>query len=512
MLQWLRTRESEHPLTRKDQAQRLLERLTDKGPFAALEEMASYLDEVKTAETLKAPRALEIVELLDRASRPIVRKLTHEYLTSHHQLTRFQQHRVWFTCHSLLGQLAEGYQTCLARYQAGSPGASALKSALPRMAGRALRAYGGKVKWTLLHYGEVDPDVWLQMVRLYAMGEALGYNESIVAMYRGERTESSPVREFLRPLMLFMSAPHSLPPLQIEIVDRLAAAWADAFVLGREARGGLHYAIEFNKSEPPVRVAYRARNALHTLYFGPGDAIARASRFTTQLQRSGVVPAELNLGIDVAPQALLAALEHVQRYWWPMQPKRAQPRVEATEQMRIVHDYDEVSANAGALFLDSPFVSNDETWWLADQSEGGCGLVVPKGRGEWLRVGKLVAVRSEHATMWRAGIVRRIVGRRQGERYVGVQYAGQGSCAVTLFPMAGDRSTMLTPEGELCVLLAGAVKNPDEAALLLRPGIFNLKSGIDMRAYDRRWLLEPVRVLESGEDYEICVYRMRARD
>jgi len=509
MLQWLRTREPEHPLERKDEAQRLLEQLGDKGPFAALEELASYLDEVKTAESLKAARALEIVELLDRSARPIVRKLTQEYLSSHQRLTRFQQHRVWFTCHSLLGQLAEGYQTCLARYQAGAPGASALKSSLPRIAGRALRAYGGKIKWTLLHYGEVDPDVWLQVVRLYAMGEALGYNDSIVTMYRGERRESTPLREFLRPLMLFMSAPHSLPPLQIELVDRIAAAWSDAFVLGREGRGGLHYAIECNRSEPPARVAYKTKHSPQTLFFGPGDAIARASRCANQLQRSGAVPAELDLGLEAEPQVVLATLEHLQRYWWPMQPKRAQPRTEATEHMRVVHDYDEVSANAGALFLESPFVSNDESWTLADSSEGGCGLIVPKGRGEWLRVGSLVAARSENATIWRAGIVRRIVGRRYGERYVGVQYLGDGGCAVTLFPLGPERGTALMPEGELCVLLAGAAKNPDEAALLLRPGVFGLKRAIDMRAYDRRWLLDPVRLLETGEDYEIGLFRMR---
>ncbi|MCC7549577.1 MAG: hypothetical protein IT532_17650 [Burkholderiales bacterium] len=508
MLHWLRARESEHPLERKDDAQRLLGRLADKGPFAALEEMASYLDEVKTAETLKASRALEIVELLDRSARPILRKLTHEYLSSHRRLTRFQQHRLWFTCHSLLGQLAEGYQTCLARYHAGSPGAASLRSALPRMAGRALRAYGGKIKWTLLHYGEVDPDVWLQMGRLYAMGEILGYNDSIVTMYRGERAESSPVREFLRPLMLFMSAPHSLPPLQVELVDRITAAWADAFVPSRQAREGLHYAMELNSSEPPGRVGYRATRSEHALFFGPGDAIVRASKYTTRLQRSGQVPAELNLGFDVAPHVLLTTLEHLQRYWWPMQPRRAQPRVSATEQMRVAHDYDEVSANAGALFLDSPFVSNDESWALADQSDGGCGLVVPKGRGEWLRVGSLVAARPENGTAWRAGIVRRIVGRRHGERYVGVQYVGRGGCAVTILPLEKPRSA--APEGELCVLLAGAARNPDEAALLLRPGMFSIRGAIEMRAYDRRWLLEPVRVLESGEDFEICVYRTRS--
>ena len=80
MLEWLRGREAAHPLEGRDDAKLLLSSLSGKGPFAALEELAAYLDEVKTAQSLKPARAFEIVELLDRSARPLVRKLTSEYV------------------------------------------------------------------------------------------------------------------------------------------------------------------------------------------------------------------------------------------------------------------------------------------------------------------------------------------------------------------------------------------------------------------------------------------------
>ena len=106
--------------------------------------------------------------------------------------------------------------------------------------------------------------------------------------------------------------------------------------------------------------------------------------------------------------------------------------------------------------------------------------------------------------------MRRIAKRKHGDRHVGVQRLGDGGCVVTLFPLARSGRSKLSSEGEVAVLLAGAAKNADEAALLLRPDVFNLKGAIEMRAYDRSWVLQPVRVLEGGEDFEIGIYRLQA--
>src|SRR5512134_1547131 len=152
MLRWIRGGVSDHPLEDKEDALQLLGDLADKGPFRALEELAAYLDAVKTAEKLKPIRAFEIVELLDRSARPFLRKLSHDYVTQDSRLTRFQQHRLWFTAHTFLTQLGEGYRFCLAKFEVGAVGAAALKPSLPKVAGRALRACGAQLKWSLLRY------------------------------------------------------------------------------------------------------------------------------------------------------------------------------------------------------------------------------------------------------------------------------------------------------------------------------------------------------------------------
>ena len=135
MLRWMRGT-SDHPLEDKDDAKLLLGGLAEKGPFRALEELSAFLDSIKTAEGLKPVRAFEIVEMLDRTSRPFLRKLNQEYVTADARLTRFQQHRLWYSAHTFLTQLGEGYRFCLARFEVGAVGAAALKPSLPKIAGR----------------------------------------------------------------------------------------------------------------------------------------------------------------------------------------------------------------------------------------------------------------------------------------------------------------------------------------------------------------------------------------
>ena len=197
MLRWIRGTPSDHPLEHKDDARQLLSDLPDKGPFRALEELSSYLDAVKTADKLKPIRVFEIVELLDRNARPFLRKLNHEFVMAGTPLTRFQQHRLWSAAHTFLTQLGEGYRFCLAKYEIGAVGAAALKPSLPKIAGRALRALSGQLKWSLLRYGPVEQHVWQHLARIYSAADTLGFAPWLLSLYRGERRESTAEREFL---------------------------------------------------------------------------------------------------------------------------------------------------------------------------------------------------------------------------------------------------------------------------------------------------------------------------
>jgi hypothetical protein len=508
MLRWIRGGVSDHPLEDKEDARQLLNGLAEKGPFRALEELSGFLDAVKTAEKLKPIRAFEIVELLDRSARPFLRKLSHDYVTDTARLTRFQQHRLWFTAHTFLTQLGEGYRFCLAKFEVGAVGAAALKPSLPKVAGRALRASGAQLKWSLLRYGPTDQELWESLARLYTAAEALGFAPWLLNLYRGERRETSCERELLRPLMLAVSAPDGLLPIQVELADRIIAQCADAFTLSARPAQGLHYVTDLAAAFPPGRLSPNVTLNPQTRFFGPGEGAARVARYVAEIERTGRVPAEMNLGLELDSPVVLDTLQHLARYWAPSLPERKEARRQRTEHVTVVHEYGEVVANAGGLFFESAFVSDDEEWIVENESTGGFGAFVPKAQGGWLRVGCLVGVRREEGVAWGVGIVRRVVGDEQGNRYAGIQMLANGGAAVTLFTEQAWSPEHPPADGELCILLPSAATRSGEATLLLRPGLFKPQRTVEMHAYDRRYRLEPVAIAETGEDFEVARYRI----
>jgi hypothetical protein len=105
------------------------------------------------------------------------------------------------------------------------------------------------------------------------------------------------------------------------------------------------------------------------------------------------------------------------------------------------------------------------------------------------------------------GIVRRVVGDEQGNRYVGIQMLATGGAAVTLFPKRPEGGSHAS-DGELCILLPATTTLSGEATLLLRPDLFSPRRTLEMQAYDRRYRLHPVAITEAGEDFEIARFRI----
>ncbi len=513
MLRWIRGNVSDHPLEHKDDARQLLGELPEKGPFRALEELSSLLDAVKTADKLKPIRAFEIVELLDRSARPYQRKLNLEYVTGGTRLTRFQQHRITATNYTFQTQLTEGYRFCLAKFEVGAVGSAALKPSLPKIAGRALRACGAQFKWSLLRYGPVDRQIWENLARLYTASEALGFGPWLLKLYRGEQRETTAEREFLRPLMLAISSPDGLLPIQIELADRVIAHCSDAYVISAQPGKELHYVSDLAAAFPPGPHFSAYHGDAADALLRPGEAAKRIARYIADIERSGNVPPEMNLGLEVNPTVVLATLQHLARYWSPNLPERKETRRRRTEHVTVVHEFGEVVANAGGLFFESPFVSNDEEWIVENESAGGFGAFVPKHLGAWLRVGSLIAVRREEGVAWGVGIVRRVMGDEQGNRYAGIQMLATGGAAVTVFPNGPPApGTTLSPEGELCILLPSAsTTQSGECILLLRPELFSPNQTLQMHAYDREYLLTPAALAEQGDDFEIGRFKILER-
>jgi hypothetical protein len=88
-----------------------------------------------------------------------------------------------------------------------------------------------------------------------------------------------------------------------------------------------------------------------------------------------------------------------------------------------------------------------------------------------------------------------------------------GGAAVTVFPSGPPvAGTTLSPEGELCILLPSSTTSSGECTLLLRRELFSSKHSLEMRAYDREYLLSPVALAEQGDDFEIGRFRILERE
>lgn len=509
MLGWIKGFKSDHPLDDKEGGRLLLEGLQSKDPITALEEISGYLDQVKTADGLSPQRAYGLVDLLDRTSRTHYRKLTALYVSETHRLTRFQQSRIAGAASALWQQLADGYRFCLAKYEIGAMGASALRPYLHRIAARALRAYGGQLKWALLHYGPVERRIWEGVGQLYVASQSLEFLREPLVLYRGQAGQSSPEQECMKVLMLAVSAPDGLLPIQLDLAERLIARCAPGFTSSINAVDGLHYVFDPSAAQPPGRLSKISGLATSTLFFGPGDAARQIAELIEFVTRHDAVPADLALGSEHSLERVRETLRHLERYWSRDLPERRQRRRRHVESVSVVHEFEEVVANAGGLFLESPFVSNEETWTIEDESQGGFGAFVRQPLGQWVRVGQLIGVRRDEGVTWAVAVVRRVSADHEGNQRVGVEVLSYGGAAVSVLPAnAGDRDEDTPEGGEICVLLSTAGAQTGAVTLLLRPGLHRAGRPLEMRAYDRVYRLTPLGLTEKGGDFELARFRV----
>jgi hypothetical protein len=512
MLGWIKGFESDHPLEDKEAGRLLLAGIEAKDPVTALEEVSAYLDQVQTAEGLAALRGYEIVDLLDRTVRSQYRRLNQLYVSETERLTKFQQGRIAGAAGTLCQQLAEGYRFCLAKYEIGAVGASALRPHLPRIVARAIRAYGGQLKWSLLRYGLVENRTWEGLGQLYLAAQSLGFLGEPLVLYRGATGRSSPEHECLKVLMLAVSSPDGLLPIQLDIAERLIARFAPDLVASKRASSGLHYVFDLSAARAPGRLDRISGLPPSTLFFGPGTAARQVDELIAFIERTNAVPADLPLESEHRLERVEQTLRHLARYWSLDLPERRQRRRRHAESVTVVHEFAEVVANAGGLFLESPFVSNDESWMVEDKSEGGFGARVREPHGHWIRVGQLIGIRRNGGVTWAVGIVRRVTSDEEGNRRVGVEVLSDGGAAVSVLPAAMSERDEGTPsDGEICVLLSSATMQAGEITLLTPPGLFRWGRELEMRAYDRRYRLSPLGLSEKGEDFELARFRVDAR-
>ena len=160
------------------------------------------------------------------------------------------------------------------------------------------------------------------------------------------------------------------------------------------------------------------------------------------------------------------------------------------------------SGNSNSLDFDA---SASESWIVENVSAGGFGAVVPQIKGDWLKVGTLLAMQPEGGTNWLVGIVRRVSKTGNQQARVGIQTLSRTPQACTF----GNDASF---EGEAGILLRPLQSDAVEVLIALRSGAFVPGLKLELEQGARFHMFLPQALVERGEDYELARFREMIRE
>lgn len=507
MLRIFGSSKPDHPMADIKEARKILDQVPGNDTLKAIDELFHWLESVRTVAGFKPEYRVELVQLVDDAAQVHARKLSREYLSAP-RLSKFQEGRLWGAIHEYWKQSALAFASCIDLYATGVKGAEALKSQMPLLTVRALRALATQMKWQYVRYGPFEEPLWGIFAKIYALAEANKYAQTRVTPYLNA-PESSPEQEFLRAVMLSASSPDSLLPREMEIAERLIAHFSASFKLVLEQQPDIAYWIDLATSHPPLRIARPPQHAPTLRFFAAGRAEQDLAGLIQSVQATNAVPSEVNLGGSYDPQTVLSVLRHLAMYWSATPPARRSPRHKVKSRLKVAHGFD------GTLEAMSPEKSLDfddaliESWIVENVSAGGFGAAIPQIKGDWLRIGALVGLQPEGGENWLIGVVRRLTRESSQQGAVGIQTLARHGRTVELRPeggAGGERASSGIPL-DTVVQTGGP-----EVELLLRAGTLVSGQNLEYELDGKTFLLLTLSVEESGEDYDRVRFRQMIRE
>lgn len=473
----------DHPMADRKEAARLLGELPAQD-LKAIDELTHWYESLSAAPGFKPEERAQRLAMVDEAAQPRLRKLSREYLASVRSAkgSHAQQKLIWTRMHEYWRQAGQAFAQAIDG------------KAQPPVVLAALRAFGQQLKWQQLHYGPIDPAVWGEMNRLFALAEARGIAEA--------------KSEYLRAAMFSAASPDTRPAAEIELAERIIAELAPAFVMASAPAAGLPYWTDLVQPMMPARSTRAPQPSATLRFFGPGAALGTLQNLSERLLAKRQIPAELKPAADDDPDTVLGVLRHLAAYWAPAAPERKHKRHSVQSRLTIAHGFDGVLGVLGGDPDDSlnfnPRAAND-SWTVDNVSAGGFGALALQAKSDWLKVGALVAAQPDGSANWLVGTVRRVSKVSKEEVRVGVETLSRAP-AVSQFAVPG------TQQQSSGVLLPTVTPGTGDAAIALRAGVYARGENLESTVGGRQHVYMPQGVAERGEDYEIVRFKEMVRE
>lgn len=497
----------DHPLADAKELKRILAELPLDNAFKAVDELAGWLESLANAEGFRVDQLFDIARQLDDAAQPHLKNLARNYLHSP-RLSRSEEKRLWSSCVGYWGLFADLCEQCLGKMGGKDKGdkdkgAEALKASLPLLMARAMAALGSQVKWIGFRYGPVNADIWQRLGRLYLLAEAGKAAQKPLQLYPNTQGATTVAGEYLHVLAFSASSMGSLMPLEIELADRLLAHFLPGFVFASEPQSNSVYWVDAAKSARPMRMAKLPSAVTPTLrFFSAGSAPKVLDELIHRAER-GEIPADLNLGGQFLPRAVLPVLRHLAIYWAAQPPLREHPRHNVKTRLAVLHGFDDSFTVFAGDVARIGKERTAESWVVENVSLGGFGAAINNQHHNWLKVGSLASMQPEGGENWVLGVVRRFAKESETAANVGIQTLARQAVSIELRLRA---SAYAVGDGIPGIRLAED-RAPGEVRLVLPTATFDIRESLEYCSADRRYLLTPIELVESGNDFEIARYR-----
>jgi len=504
---WFVRAKPEHPMADIKQAKKVISELPVTDSVKAIELICFWLDSIANTDDFRTDLRFQLIDLLDQAAKIHQRKIIQEYLLGQ-RLQKIRENMLWTTAISFCKLLGASYNRCIDDFKSGAIGSSSIKNQLSVVIARALRALTFQLKWSLLRYGHIDDHIWEELGRLYRFAETQRNSMAAIEVYPGDHGRSSVRREFLNAMMLSVSSTDALSLLEQDMAERAIAHFSNHYVLQDQPSAGCTFLFDLSMRKPPARVQKGENSVGDVRYFGAGNATVGLTELIAETRQKECVPAAVKLGGRSNTGLVLKVSEHLALYWSDLPPSRGSERQKVTMRLTVAPSFsgllNEIEADTDNDSLD---FTRTESWIVENASQGGYGAIIPQAKGDWIRVGALVGLKTETENGWRVGIIRRI----SQQKRVGIQLLSPFANAVVVSSANSEAPIKNISEVDRAVLLS---RNPDENGeikLLLRADAYKPRENLDIKVRDMNYLLRPSKLIERGLDFDFAHFAIIQR-
>jgi hypothetical protein len=485
----------DHPMADSASVRRILGELP-RDPIKALEELGHWHESVAATPDFRPEMRVEVLLAIDAAAELHVRKVLREYLLPG-RLTRFQENRLWSAAQGYWMPASLALAQLVDLFLQGAKGVERARPQLPALLAGALRALAQRIKWAYFRYGPNDPAAWGAFNRVYGFAEAAGVSkaEGVVG--------STPRQEFLRGLMLAASAPECLLPAQLDGVEKLIGRWSGSLQVSGTHDPETPFWTDVQRSMVPLRASRMLQPGPGVRFFGAGGALRELAALRQAMKSSSAPQADLGIGVPVEREEALGLLAHLEKCWSPHAPERRHARHAVKSRLGVANGLEGVIESLDESVSLSFDGSAAENWVVENVSAGGFGALVAHTKGDWLRVGALVAMQPEGGKNWLVGVVRRVHRASAQQARVGIETLSRAPEVAQL--RVGGAS-------ETGVILRPLTPSAGQVRIALRPGVFAPGQNLERPGGTPQRVYLPQGLEDRGEDYEIASFREMVRD